>query len=107
MGKRLNVGNLSYSLKSNDLTEVFRQVGEVASAKVITDRETDLSMGFGLVEMMSDDQGNAAVENFIGKEVCGRALKVTEANLRAERPEGGHRFGGNRQGGFPGGNSSL
>lgn len=104
MGKRLYVGNLSYSLKSSDLEEVFRQVGEVVSAKVMTDRETGRSKGFGFVEMATDDQGSAAVETLNGKEVGGRALKVTEANPRPERPEGGHRFGGSRQGGFRGGN---
>ncbi len=100
MGKRLYVGNLSYSMKSNDLEEVFRKVGEVVSAKVITDMETGRSKGFGFVEMGSDDLAMSAIEALNGQEVQGRALKVTEANPRPERPQGGHRFGGNREGGF-------
>lgn len=100
MGKRLYVGNLAYSLKSPDLEEVFRQVGEVVSVKVVTDMETGRSKGFAFVEMASDDLGAQAIEQLNGKEVGGRALRVTEANPRPERPAGGNRFGGNREGGF-------
>jgi RNA recognition motif-containing protein len=100
MGKRLYVGNLSYSLKSPDLEEVFRQIGDVISAKVITDMETGRSKGFAFVEMATDDLGAQAIEQLNGKEIGGRALKVTEANPRPERPAGGNRFGGNREGGF-------
>ena len=102
MGKRLYVGNLSYSLKSNELEEIFRRVGDVKSAKVMTDMETGRSKGFGFVEMATDDMGQAAIEALNGKDVGGRPLKVTEANPRPERPEGGNRFGGNREGGFRG-----
>lgn len=104
MGKRLYVGNLSYSLKSPELEEVFRQVGEVVSVKVVTDMETGRSKGFAFVEMASDDLGAAAIDQLNGKEVGGRALRVTEANPRPERPAGGNRFGGNREGGFRGAN---
>lgn len=105
MGKRLYVGNLAYTLKSGDLEEVFRQVGEVTSAKVIMDLETGRSKGFAFVEMASDDLGAQAIAELNGKEVGGRALRVTEANPRPERPAGtGNRFGGNRSGGFRGGN---
>lgn len=104
MGKRLYVGNLAYSLKSPDLEEVFRQVGEVVSVKVVTDMETGRSKGFAFVEMASDDLGAQAIEQLNGKEVGGRALRVTEANPRPERPAGGNRFGGNREGGFRSGN---
>lgn len=100
MGKRLYVGNLSYALKSPDLEEVFRQVGEVISVKVITDMETGRSKGFAFVEMANDELGAQAIEQLNGKEVGGRALRVTEANPRPERPQGGNRFGGNREGGF-------
>jgi RNA recognition motif-containing protein len=100
MGKRLYVGNLSYSLKSPDLEEVFRQVGDVISVKVVTDMETGRSKGFAFVEMATDDLGVEAIEQLNGKEVGGRALRVTEANPRPERPQGGNRFGGNREGGF-------
>ena len=101
MGKRLYVGNLSYSLKSQELEEVFRKVGEVTSAKVIMDQETGRSKGFAFVEMATDDLGAAAIETLNGQEVGGRALRVTEANPRPERAPGtGNRFGGNREGGF-------
>ena len=100
MGKRLHVGNLSYYLKSAELEEVFRRIGEVTSAKVIIDMETGRSKGFAFVEMASDELASKAMRELNGKEVDGRALKVTEANPRPERPEGGNRFGGNREGGF-------
>lgn len=88
-------------MKSNDLEDLFKQVGDVVSVKVVTDRETGRSKGFGFVEMASDDLGASAIEKFNGQEVGGRALKVTEANPRPERPAGGNRFGGNREdGGF-------
>lgn len=102
MGKRLYVGNLSYSLKSNDLEDIFKEVGEVTSVKVVTDMETGRSKGFAFVEMASDDLGAQAIEALNGKEVAGRALRVTEANPRPERPAGGNRFGGNREAGFRG-----
>jgi cold-inducible RNA-binding protein len=102
MGKRLYVGNLSYSLNSNELEELFRQVGEVVSVKVITDMETGRSKGFAFVEMASDELGEQAIETLNGKDLSGRALRVTEANPRPERPAGGNRFGGNREGGFRG-----
>ena len=99
MGKRLYVGNLSYALKQAELEEVFREAGEVVSVKIVTDRDTGRSKGFAFVEMATDDQGAQAIETLNGKEVGGRALKVTEAN---PRPEGGPRGGGDR-GGFGGG----
>lgn len=100
MSKRLYVGNLSYSLKSQDLTDVFNQVGEVVSAKVITDMESGRSKGFGFVEMASDELGSKAITELNGKEVGGRELKVTAANPRQDRPVSGNRFGGERSGGF-------
>lgn len=97
MGKRLYVGNLSYSLKSQDLEEVFRACGEVTNVKVVTDMETGRSKGFAFVEMATDDQAAQAIEQLNGKDVGGRGIKVTEANPRPERPAGGgNRFGGNR-----------
>ena len=100
MSKRLYVGNLSYVLRSEDLEAVFRQIGEVVSAKVMMDRETGRSKGFAFVEMASDELGVKAIEELNEKEVGGRALRVTVANPRPERPEGGNRFGGQREGGF-------
>jgi len=89
MGKRLYVGNLSYSLKATELEEVFRAAGEVVNVKVVTDQETGRSKGFAFVEMATDEQGTQAIETLNGKDVGGRALKVTEANPRPERPAGG------------------
>lgn len=99
MGKRLYVGNLAYSLKSQDLQEVFAQVGEVVHVKVVTDQETGRSKGFAFVEMASDDLGAQAIEQLNGKEVGGRALRVTEANPRPERPAGSGGFRGPREAG--------
>jgi len=110
MGKRLYVGNLSYSLKSTDLEEVFRAAGEVVNVKVVMDQETGRSKGFAFVEMATDDQGAQAIETLNGKEVGGRALKVTEANPRPERPAGGgQRPGGSggERGGFSRGGSAA
>ena len=94
MGKRLYVGNLSYSLKAPELEEIFKAVGEVVNVKVVMDQETGRSKGFAFVEMATDDQGTQAVETLNGKDVGGRALKVTEANPRPERPSGGARAPG-------------
>jgi RNA recognition motif-containing protein len=94
MGKRLYVGNLSYSLKAPELEEIFKAVGEVVNVKVVMDQETGRSKGFAFVEMATDDQGTQAIEILNGKDVGGRALKVTEANPRPERPSGGARAPG-------------
>ena len=94
MGKRLYVGNLSYSLKAPELEEIFKAVGEVVNVKVVMDQETGRSKGFAFVEMATDDQGTQAIETLNGKDVGGRALKVTEANPRPERPTGGARAPG-------------
>jgi len=99
MGKRLYVGNLAYTMKSSDLEAVFKKVGEVISAKVIMDKDSGQSKGFGFVEMGSDELGTAAVAALNGKDIGGRALKVTEANPEQDRPTS-NRFGGNREGGF-------
>ncbi len=79
------VGNLSFSTYDEDLREVFAEFGDVTSAKVIMDRETDRSRGFGFVEMSSDDEGNAAIEALDGAEVGGRNLRVNEAKPRERR----------------------
>ncbi len=79
------VGNLSFSTYDEDLREVFAEFGDVTSAKVVIDRETDRSRGFGFVEMSSDDEGNAAIEALDGAEVGGRNLRVNEAKPRERR----------------------
>jgi cold-inducible RNA-binding protein len=79
------VGNLSFSTYDEDLRELFAEFGDVTSAKVVMDRETDRSRGFGFVEMSSDDEGNAAIEALDGAEVGGRNLRVNEAKPRERR----------------------
>jgi RNA recognition motif-containing protein len=97
---KLYVGNLSFNTSGEDLQELFAQVGTVESATVVEDRETGRSRGFGFVEMSSKEEGQAAIQQFNGKEVGGRALNVNEAKPREERG-GGNRggFGGGRNGG--------
>src|SRR5688572_1619308 len=100
MSKKLYVGNLAFQTTSQDLQQLFAQVGTVESASVIEDRDTGQSKGFAFVEMSTDDEAAAAIEQFNGKEVAGRALKVNEARPRENRGGGGGRgFGGNRGGG--------
>jgi RNA recognition motif-containing protein len=94
---KLYVGNLSFNTSNQDLIELFKEAGPVASANIIEDRETGRSRGFGFVEMENQADGQSAIEQFNGKEVDGRALKVNEA-----KPQ--NNGGGNRGGGFRGGN---
>jgi RNA recognition motif-containing protein len=96
---KLYVGNLAFATSSQDLQELFAQAGTVESASVVEDRETGRSRGFGFVEMSSKEEGAAAISQFNGKEVNGRALNVNEAKPREPRSGGG---GGGR-GGFGGG----
>jgi RNA recognition motif-containing protein len=96
---KLYVGNLAFQTSSDDLQQLFAQAGTVESASVVEDRETGRSRGFGFVEMSSKEEGDAAVTQFNGKEVNGRALTVNEAKPRENRNGGG---GGGR-GGYGGG----
>ena len=98
MGKKLYVGNLSYNIRDNDLEQAFSQYGSVASAKVMMERETGRSKGFGFVEMGSDAEALAAIEGLNGHTLDGRALTVNEARPMEPRPAGGG-FGGGRSGG--------
>ncbi|HRC71005.1 MAG TPA: RNA-binding protein [Candidatus Competibacter sp.] len=109
MGKKLYVGNLSYSINNSDLETLFTAHGSVRSAQVITDRDTGRSKGFGFVEMSSDQEAQAAIAALNGKEIEGRSLTVNEA-----RPQqgpggggggggGGYGGGGKRGGGYGGG----
>ena len=79
------VGNLSYSLDESELREAFAAYGEVSSVKVLMDRETGRSRGFGFVEMPNQNEAEAAVTEVNGKEVGGRALRVNEARPREAR----------------------
>jgi cold-inducible RNA-binding protein len=102
MAKKLYVGNLAFQTSSQDLQELFAQAGTVESASVIEDRDTGRSKGFAFVEMSTEEEAQAAIEQFNGKEIAGRALKVNEARPRENRPGGGgggRGFGGNRGGG--------
>jgi cold-inducible RNA-binding protein len=105
MSTKLYVGNLAFQTTNQDLEQLFAQAGTVQSASVVEDRDTGRSRGFAFVEMSSQEEANAAIEQFNGKELGGRALKVNEAKPRENRGGGGGRgFGGNRGGGFGGGN---
>ena len=94
MSKKLYVGNLSYSITSATLREMFSPFGKVESANVIEDRDTGRSKGFGFVEMSSDAEAQAAISALNGKENDGRTLNVNEARPREERGGGGR--GGGR-----------
>ena len=95
MGRKLYVGNLPYSVSESTLSEKFSECGTVESIKLITDRDTGQSKGFGFVEMASDAEANAAIEQLNGVDCEGRAMKVNEA--RPQRSGGqGNRGGGNR-----------
>ena len=98
MGRKLYVGNLSFSVTDADLSKLFAQAGTCESAAVITDRMTGQSRGFGFVEMSSNAEAQAAIQQFDGHELMGRAIRVNEAQER-ERSGGG----GGGGGGFGGG----
>ena len=100
MSMKLYVGNLAFQTSSEDLQQLFSQAGTVESASVVEDRETGRSRGFGFVEMSSPEEGAAAIQQFNGKEVNGRALTVNEARPREDR--GGRGGGGGGRGGFGG-----
>lgn len=107
MSMKLYVGNLAFQTTGEDLQNLFSQTGTVQSANIIEDRDTGRSRGFGFVEMSSEEEGNAVIAEFNGKEVNGRSLTVNEARQREERSNGGsrggfsggHNGGGNRNGG--------
>ena len=106
MAKKLYVGNLAFQTTSQDLQDLFGQAGTVESASVIEDRDTGQSKGFAFVEMSTEEEAAAAIEQFNGRELAGRMLKVNEARPRESRGGGGGRGfggGGNRGGGGYGG----
>ena len=78
------VGNLSYDLSEDDLKQAFEEFGEVTSAKIISDRYSGRSKGFGFVEMSSDDEAKAAIEALSGKELSGRTMVVNEARPKTQ-----------------------
>ncbi len=105
MSMKLYVGNLSFDTSNEDLQQLFAKAGTVESASIVEDRETGRSRGFGFVEMSTKEEGAAAIQQFNGKEMGGRALNVNEAKPREDRGGGGGRggFGGGRGGGGGGG----
>lgn len=88
MGKKLYVGNLSYSVDSNQLNTLFTQVGQVDSAHVIMDRDSGRSKGFGFIEMAESTDAQTAIEKLNGFDLDGRAINVSEAKPQAPRTEG-------------------
>jgi cold-inducible RNA-binding protein len=105
MGNKLYVGNLSFAIDDSALQSLFAEVGTVSSAKIIMDRDTGRSKGFGFVEMSSSQEAQDAIEKMNGKEVEGRALTVNEARPQEPRSGGfGGGGGGGGRGGDRGGN---
>lgn len=102
MGKKLYVGNLSYSLDDQYLVDLFSEFGTVESARIVTDRDSGRSKGFAFVEMSSDTEAATAIEKLNGTDQQGRAMNVSEAKPMAPRENRGGGFGG---GGSRGGNS--
>ncbi len=98
MGRKLYVGNLPYSATEQELSDKFGASGTVESAKLITDRDTGRSKGFGFIEMGTDAEAQAAIESLNGTDYDGRPMKVNEAKPQQKRTGGGGR------GGYGGGN---
>ena len=107
MGNKLYVGNLPYSVRDEDLQQAFSQYGTVSSAKVMMERDTGRSKGFGFVEMGSDAEAQAAVSGMNGQSLGGRGIVVNEARPMESRPPrsggGGGGYGGGGGGGGYGG----
>lgn len=95
MGKKLYVGNISFNATEETLTEYFSGAGTVDSVRIITDRDTGRSKGFGFIEMSSDDEAASAIESLDGQDFDGRPLRVNEAKPQEKRESRGG-FGGNR-----------
>ncbi len=109
MGKKLYVGNLSFSVDDSALQAKFSEFGAVDSAKVITDRDSGRSKGFGFVEMANDADADSAIEKLNGQNFEGRNINVSEARPQAPREGGGGRggFGGGGRGGGGGGRGGF
>ncbi|MBU4181267.1 MAG: RNA-binding protein [Gammaproteobacteria bacterium] len=105
MGNKLYVGNLPYTVRDEDLQQSFSEFGSVSSAKVMMERDTGRSKGFGFVEMGSDAEAQAAISGMNGQSLGGRSITVNEARPMEARPPrtGGYGGGGDRSGGGGGG----
>lgn len=101
------VGSLPFKIEESELQEIFEEYGEVTSVKIITDRATGRSKGFGFVEMTNEEEAKKAIEELNNAEIEGRTIVVNKAEEKKEggRPAGGGFRGGNSGGGFRGGNS--
>ena len=107
MGNKLYVGNLPYTVRDEDLQQSFGQFGAVTSAKVMMERDTGRSKGFGFVEMGSDAEAQAAINGMNGQPLGGRSVVVNEARpMEARPPRTGGGFGGGSGGGYGGGGGS-
>lgn len=95
MGKKLYVGNLAFSVDSNSLSELFAAHGTVESAKLITDRDSGRSKGFGFVEMSSSEEALECINHLNGQQFEGRALNISEAKPQEPRTNGSRGGGGN------------
>ncbi len=102
MGNKLYVGNLPYSVRDEDLQQAFGEFGAITSAKVMMERDTGRSKGFGFVEMGSDAEAQAAIAGMNGQSLGGRSITVNEARPMEPRPPRSGGFGG---GGYGGGRS--
>ena len=105
MGNKLYVGNLPYSYRDSDMEQAFSQYGTVSSAKVMMERDTGRSKGFGFVEMSNEAEARAAIEGMNGQQVGGRGLVVNEARPMEPRAPRSGGFGGGGGGGYGGGGS--
>jgi hypothetical protein len=103
MGNKLYVGNLPYSVRDSDLEQAFGQFGAVTSAKVMMERDTGRSKGFGFVEMGSDAEAQAAINGMNGQPLGGRSVVVNEARPMEARPPRSGGYGGGGGGGYGGG----
>ncbi len=99
MGKKLYIGNLSYSVTSDSLSDLFAQHGTVESARIITDRDTGRSKGFAFIEMSSDQEAEGCINELNGREFEGRQMNVSEAKPQEPRSGGGGGRGGFNRGG--------
>ena len=99
MNAKLYISNLSYSSTEDSLKEALSEFGEVTSVRIITDRDTGRSRGFGFAEFANADDAKKAIEALNGKEVDGREVRVAEAQEREDRPRGGGGGGGGNGGG--------
>lgn len=95
MGKKIYIGNLSYSMDDQSLADLFSQYGQVESARIVMDRESGRSKGFAFVEMSTDEEAATAISKLNGTEQSGRSINVSEAKPMAPR-EGGRSGGGGR-----------